>query len=617
MMHLMNKDFQKLETIYGAAEKLTQAGIRPSFNLIFGYPGEGEKERRESIALMMNICRRYPGAEFWTNIFTPYPGSPIMKRAFELGIEVPKTLEGWADFFPRYTVLPWLKGREHERVQNMREYMRVAFHRVPIGKYRTPALSRLLFELISVPARWRLDHHVYAFPVELWARKTAQKILTPPKPKVDAHQLVGRAGDLLEGSHGRRSAHAFAITSTATANRCARCSRIRRCKRCWPRRCLRRAGYRVALFDPTLAAPEAGFRAGAGAASAAAGGGVRGQFQFPDQDVPAAQSRAGRLDGAHRARAPECRPSSTAPTPPTAPPSIWRAGFDYVLDGEVEEAIVEVARLLLQGAAASRIRGHRVRDRIRRVRHTPRRAPIADLDSLPMPAWDLVDAEPYRAAWTAAHGYFSLNMVSSRGCPYRCNWCAKPIWGDSYHCRSRAPGRAKRCCELKTRFAPDHIWFADDIFALSQQWTLRVRRRGGSARRADPVQDAIALRPDDARHGGRSAARRLRRSLDGRGVRLAGSARRDGQGHARSWQVYEARENLRRHGIRACFFLQFGYPGETWDDIEKTIALVRETRPDDIGVSVSYPLPGTRVSPDGVRASWARRRTGRTATIWT
>jgi anaerobic magnesium-protoporphyrin IX monomethyl ester cyclase len=189
MMHLMNKDFQDLDTIYQAAEKLTAAGIRPSFNLIFGYPGETEAERRESTRLMMSICRRYPGAEFWTNIFTPYPGSPIMQRAFELGIEVPKTLAGWADFFPRYTVLPWLKGREHHRVQNMREYMRVAFHRVPIGKYRVPALNRLVYQLISGPARWRLDHHVYSFPVDLWLRKTAQKILTPPKPKVDAQQL--------------------------------------------------------------------------------------------------------------------------------------------------------------------------------------------------------------------------------------------------------------------------------------------------------------------------------------------------------------------------------------------------------------------------------------------
>jgi hypothetical protein len=116
-----------------------------------------------------------------------------MKRAFELGIETPKSLEGWADFFPRYTVLPWLKGRDHQRVQNMREYMRVAFHRVPIGKYRTPALSRALFELISRPARWRLEHHVYSFPVELWARKAMQKVLTAPKPKVDAQQLSAEA----------------------------------------------------------------------------------------------------------------------------------------------------------------------------------------------------------------------------------------------------------------------------------------------------------------------------------------------------------------------------------------------------------------------------------------
>jgi len=59
-------------------------------------------------------------------------------------------------------------------------------------------------------------------------------------------------------------------------------------------------------------------------------------------------------------------------------------------------------------------------------------------------------------------------------------------------------------------------------------------------------------------------------------------------------QIAQARENLRREGIRACYFLQFGYPGETWQDIQNTIKLVRDTRPDDIGVSVSYPLPGTK-----------------------
>ena len=193
VMKLMGKDFQKLETIYAAADKLTQAGIRPSFNMIFGFPGEGGPERRESIRLVMDICRRFPGAEFWTNIFTPYPGAPVMNRAFELGIDVPKTLEAWADFFPRYTILPWLRGPEHREVQNMREYLRVAFHRVPIGMLSGMALQRIVHGMIGVPARWRLDHNFYSFPFELVLKRWADQALTPPKAKVDAHMLEAEA----------------------------------------------------------------------------------------------------------------------------------------------------------------------------------------------------------------------------------------------------------------------------------------------------------------------------------------------------------------------------------------------------------------------------------------
>jgi radical SAM superfamily enzyme YgiQ (UPF0313 family) len=57
--------------------------------------------------------------------------------------------------------------------------------------------------------------------------------------------------------------------------------------------------------------------------------------------------------------------------------------------------------------------------------------------------------------------------------------------------------------------------------------------------------------------------------------------------------VRAARRKLQEAGIRACYFLQFGYPGETWNELQETIGLVRETRPDDVGISFSYPLPGT------------------------
>ena len=102
----MNKGFQDLEGIRGAAEKCLAGGINPSFNIIFGYPGEGEGERRETVEFILDVCRRYPGAEFWTNIFTPYPGAPVIDKVAEYGVELPRTFEGWADFFPRYTRLP-------------------------------------------------------------------------------------------------------------------------------------------------------------------------------------------------------------------------------------------------------------------------------------------------------------------------------------------------------------------------------------------------------------------------------------------------------------------------------------------------------------------------------
>jgi len=108
----MNKDFQDFPTIYESAARCLAAGIRPSFNIIFAFPGEGAKERRETINFVMDVCRKLPGAEFWTNIFTPYPGIPIWPQLRELGVVEPMTLEDWMTMPLGANFLPWLKGRE-------------------------------------------------------------------------------------------------------------------------------------------------------------------------------------------------------------------------------------------------------------------------------------------------------------------------------------------------------------------------------------------------------------------------------------------------------------------------------------------------------------------------
>ena len=189
VMKLMNKDFQVLGDIYQSTERCIGAGVIPSFNIIFGFPGEGWKERRETVNFMMDICRKFPGAEFWTNIFTPYPGSPIFQRTAELGIEVPTSLEGWADYFPRYTVLPWLKGSDHQRVQTMRDYLRIAFDRAPIATTGHGRFAKAIQHLTAYPARVRLNYDFYSFPVELWINRQLKNIVKLPKPSVDAQRL--------------------------------------------------------------------------------------------------------------------------------------------------------------------------------------------------------------------------------------------------------------------------------------------------------------------------------------------------------------------------------------------------------------------------------------------
>jgi radical SAM superfamily enzyme YgiQ (UPF0313 family) len=147
---------------------------------------------------------------------------------------------------------------------------------------------------------------------------------------------------------------------------------------------------------------------------------------------------------------------------------------------------------------------------------------------------------------------------------------------------------------LKMQYAPDHIWFADDIFALSPRWTsefadaverleaqipFKMQSRCDLMTR-ETVADLRRAGCCDVWMGAESGSQRILNAME-KGVTIK--------------QIYDARENLQRNGIRAGLFLQFGYPGETWDDIELTIRMVREVKPDDVGVSVTYPLPGTKL----------------------
>ena len=219
-------------------------------------------------------------------------------------------------------------------------------------------------------------------------------------------------------------------------------------------------------------------------------------------------------------------------------------------------------------------------------------APLPEPDLPKLPARDLIDIEAYRAVWRDAHGYFSLNMAASRGCSFRCDWCAKPIWGNRYLQRPAADV-ATEMLSLRRDYAPDHVWFADDIFGFRVDWVrdfaAMLAAGGGGVPftiqlRADLVSPSMAtsLRDAGCREvwiGAESGSQKVLDAMH-KGTRVA--------------DIAQARRALGAEGIRVGFFLMLGYVGEELDDILATRDLLECTRPDDIGVSVAYPLPGTK-----------------------
>ena len=269
-----------------------------------------------------------------------------------------------------------------------------------------------------------------------------------------------------------------------------------------------------------------------------------------------------------------------------------REGADFVIIGEGEHTLLELVNSLKSKSEDySGIAGLAYLENDKAVK-TSSRPVLKDLDSLPFPAWDLVDIDPYRQTWLKHAGYFSLNMGTTRGCPFKCNWCAKPIYGNRYN--SRSPQNVvDEVKMLKDRFGMDHVWFCDDIFGLKPGWVIEfarlIKEEGIKIRfkiqsRADLLQEEDLVHAlaeagcENAWIGAESGSQKILDAMD-KGITID--------------QIHRATQLMKQEGIKPSFFIQFGYPGEVKEDIEKTIRMINELLPFEIGISVSYPLPGT------------------------
>jgi anaerobic magnesium-protoporphyrin IX monomethyl ester cyclase len=378
---------------------------------------------------------------------------------------------------------------------------------------------------------------------------------------------------------------------------------------------LRMRGHAVRLFDAMLADGVEDFRRLVSDLRPAIVAVVEDNFNFLTK-MCTIQMRQATCSMIRHAKAEGCRVVVNGSDATDNTHLYLEAGADAVIVGEPEHTLMDLVQAWTGGSPATvgHIPGVVVDSgpsgngsRGRRFGPTVPRPFLEDLDAIPFPAWDLVDVERYRKAWQEAHGRLSWNVVTSRGCPYRCNWCAKPTFGTRY--AQRSPGNvAEELRHLKETVRPEHLWFADDIFGLTAPWIEAFAREVNArdARIPFTMQSRVNLmRPNVVAALADAGAEEVWLGVESGSQEILDAMEKG----TKLEQIRLATRTLKAHGIRSCWFIQLGYLGENWEDILLTRDLIREERPDDIGVSVSYPLPGTEFYEIvkrqlGVKTNW-------------
>jgi len=268
------------------------------------------------------------------------------------------------------------------------------------------------------------------------------------------------------------------------------------------------------------------------------------------------------------------------------------AGADFIIQGEGEISLKELVDALSKNEDTRLIKGIVFKDNEEIIKN-PKHPVLRNLDELPMPAWDLIDLEPYREIWRSGGNEFTLNIATTRGCPFKCNWCAKPIYGNRYN--SHSPEYITRHVKyLSETYGVNRFWMCDDIFGLKPNWVQNfnkelkkeqlniryyIQSRVDLLLKEDTIEALAESGLEEVWVGAESGSQAILDAMDK---------------ETTVEQIYQATKLLKEKNVRVAFFIQFGYLGETKADIDKTIGMIKELVPDNIGVSVSYPLPGTK-----------------------
>lgn len=265
--------------------------------------------------------------------------------------------------------------------------------------------------------------------------------------------------------------------------------------------------------------------------------------------------------------------------------------IDMIVRGEGEKTMVELFDALENNKDIQNINGLTYRNN--GIKSSPAQPPITDLDSLPFLAYHFLPIHKYKLHPPHGRKLPYMAMMTSRGCPYNCIYCSKPIFGQKF--RAQSPGRTIDEVEyLIDKFKIKEIVFYDDSFTLNKKRILQlceeIHERNidilwSCETRVDLINEELLKAMKKA------GCYMIAYGIESGNQMILNNLRK----RITIEQIRSAIELTHKAGIQSVGYFMLGSPGETPETIWQTIDFTKSLKLDFAQFSVMIPLPGTDI----------------------
>ncbi len=264
--------------------------------------------------------------------------------------------------------------------------------------------------------------------------------------------------------------------------------------------------------------------------------------------------------------------------------------IDIVVKGEGEGTIAELVKCEFK--RLGKISGLAFRDN-GKITETPDRPLIHDLDSLPFPAYNLLDLRKYRPYPPHGKSLPFMPMLTSRGCPFKCVYCSKPVFGNRF--RTQSPKRVmEELAYLKEKLGVREVMFYDDSFSLDQKRTAELCKMMLEGKLGLPWSCETRVNlvsPELLGLMKKAGCYMISYGVESGSPKILANLRKG----ITVEQVEKAFSETRKAGIKTVAYFMLGSPGETQETVDKTIAFSQSIGADFAQFSVCTPLPGSEL----------------------